>query len=56
MLSALGNALALSWRHADSQAVCEQAIAIANAIEDDRPALRAMSVLGVDLCYLGRGG
>ena len=54
VLSALGNALMLSWRHADSKAVCEEAIAIAELIEDDRPAIRAMSVLGIDLCYLGQ--
>jgi tetratricopeptide (TPR) repeat protein len=54
VLSALGNALTLSWRHEDSKAVCEEAIAIAEVIEDDRPALRAMSVLGIDLCYLGQ--
>ena len=54
VLSALGNALMLSWRHAESKAVCEEAIAIADLIEDDRPAIRAMSVLGIDLCYLGR--
>jgi DNA-binding CsgD family transcriptional regulator len=54
VLAALANALMLSWRHDDSRVVCEEAIAVAEAIGDDRPALRAMSVLGIDLCYLGR--
>lgn len=53
VLSALANALMLSWRHADSRAACEEALEVADAIDDDRPALRALSVLAIDLCYLG---
>jgi DNA-binding CsgD family transcriptional regulator/tetratricopeptide (TPR) repeat protein len=54
VLTSLGNALMLSWRHADSLPVCEEALATAAAIGDPRPALRAHNILGIDLCYLGR--
>jgi DNA-binding CsgD family transcriptional regulator/tetratricopeptide (TPR) repeat protein len=54
VLAAIGTALAIAWRHADSRAFCEEALAVADAIGDDRPALRALDALGVDLCYLGR--
>jgi DNA-binding NarL/FixJ family response regulator len=54
VLAALGNALMLSWRHAESRAACEQALVMSEVIDDVRPALRASSVLAVDLCYLGR--
>lgn len=53
-LTTLGNALQLSWRHADSRLVCEEALSTAAAAGDDGPALRARGCLGVDLCYLGR--
>jgi DNA-binding CsgD family transcriptional regulator len=55
VLSALGNALSLSWRPLESRAVCEQALAVAAAIGDDLPALRALAILGLDLQLLGRG-
>jgi ATP/maltotriose-dependent transcriptional regulator MalT len=54
VLTSLGNALMLSWRHAESKPVCEEALAVAEAIGDPRPALRAQSILGIDLCHLGR--
>ncbi|GIJ55532.1 LuxR family transcriptional regulator [Virgisporangium aurantiacum] len=54
VLTTLGNALQLSWRHADSRLVCEEALSAAAAAHDDGPALRARGCLGVDLCYLGR--
>jgi ATP/maltotriose-dependent transcriptional regulator MalT len=53
VLAALGHGRMLLLRHADSRAVCEEAIAVAHAARDDRPAIRALSVLGVDLCNLG---
>ncbi|MFG1626711.1 AAA family ATPase [Kribbella sp. NPDC049227] len=55
VLSALGNALSLSLRPVESRAACEQALAVAAAIGDDLPALRALAVLGLDLQLLGRG-
>ena len=54
VLTTLGNALMLSWRHGESEPVCEQALAMAEAIGDPRSALRAQGILGIDLCYLGR--
>ena len=39
---ALGHALMLSGRFAESRAACEEALAVADAIGDDRPALRAL--------------
>ena len=54
VLTTLGNALMLSWRHAESRAVCAEALAVAERIGDARPALRARGILGIDLCYLGR--
>jgi DNA-binding CsgD family transcriptional regulator/tetratricopeptide (TPR) repeat protein len=52
VLAALGNALLLSARFAESRAVCEQAIAVAAA--GDLPApLRALDVRAAALCDLG---
>jgi DNA-binding NarL/FixJ family response regulator len=54
VLAALGNALMLGWRHAESREVCEQALALARQVGARRAEFRAMAVLGVDLAYLGR--
>ncbi len=54
VLAALGNALLLSARYAESRDVCEQALQLAAGIGDRRPAFRAADVLAGDLCYLGR--
>ena len=54
VLAGLGHALMLSWQFAESRAACEEALAVAVAIGDDRPALRALDVLGLDLHHLGR--
>jgi tetratricopeptide (TPR) repeat protein len=53
VLAALGHGLMLLLRHAESRAVCEEAIAVAQAAGDDRPAIRARTVLGIDRCHLG---
>jgi tetratricopeptide (TPR) repeat protein len=55
VLAALGWALMLSWRHEESRAICEQALALARAVGARRAEARALIVLGVDLAYLGRG-
>ena len=55
VLAALGNSLLLSWQIVESRGACEQALAVADAIGDDRPALRALAVLGLDLHLLGFG-
>jgi tetratricopeptide (TPR) repeat protein len=54
-LAMLGNALMLSWRHDESRALCEQALALARVVGDRRAEVRALGVLGVDLAYLGHG-
>jgi DNA-binding CsgD family transcriptional regulator/tetratricopeptide (TPR) repeat protein len=54
VLAALGNALMLGWRHAESREVCEQALELARQVGARRAEFRAMAVLGVDLAYLGR--
>jgi DNA-binding CsgD family transcriptional regulator/tetratricopeptide (TPR) repeat protein len=54
VLAALGGALNSFWRHDESRAACEEALAVANAIGDDRSALLALTVLGFDLYFLGR--
>jgi DNA-binding CsgD family transcriptional regulator/tetratricopeptide (TPR) repeat protein len=54
VLAALGHGLMLLLRHAESRVVCEQAVAVARAAADDRPAIRARTVLGIDLCHLGQ--
>jgi DNA-binding SARP family transcriptional activator/pimeloyl-ACP methyl ester carboxylesterase/class 3 adenylate cyclase/tetratricopeptide (TPR) repeat protein len=55
VLAALGHALMLSWRHEESRAICEPALALARAVGARRAEFRAMAVLGVDLAYLGHG-
>jgi DNA-binding NarL/FixJ family response regulator/tetratricopeptide (TPR) repeat protein len=55
-LAALGTGLQLAWRHRESLAVCEQALALARATGARAAELRALTVLGSDLAYLGRGG
>jgi DNA-binding CsgD family transcriptional regulator len=54
VLAGLGHGLMLSSRFDESRAACEEALAVAHAVGDDRPALRALDVLGVDLFHLGR--
>jgi DNA-binding CsgD family transcriptional regulator/tetratricopeptide (TPR) repeat protein len=53
VLAALGHALMLGWRHAESREVCEQALELARQVGARRSAFRALAVLGVDLAYLG---
>jgi DNA-binding CsgD family transcriptional regulator/tetratricopeptide (TPR) repeat protein len=55
VLAALGHALMLSWRHEESRAFCEQALALAREVGAPRAEFRALAVLGVDLAYLGHG-
>ena len=55
MLAALGSVLMLTWRHDESRAVCEQAVALARAVGPRAAEVRALGTLGVDLAYLGHG-
>ena len=46
----------LAWRYRESLPICEQALALARAGRRARqPSVRALTVLGGDLAYLGRG-
>ena len=45
----------LAWRHEESLAICEQALALARAVGAREAEVRALTVLGSDLAYLGRG-
>ena len=53
VLAAYGHALMLAWRLDESRAACGEALAVAAAIGDERPALRARAVLGMSLYLLG---
>ena len=54
-LAALAGGLMLAWRYDESLPICEQALALARAVGAREAELRALTVLGIDLAYLGRG-
>ena len=54
-LAAFGTGLHMAWRHRESLAVCEQALALARGTGAREAELRALTELGSDLAYLGRG-
>jgi DNA-binding CsgD family transcriptional regulator/tetratricopeptide (TPR) repeat protein len=54
-LAAVAHGLHLLWRHEESLALCEEALALARTVGAREPELRALSTLGSDLAYLGRG-
>jgi DNA-binding CsgD family transcriptional regulator/tetratricopeptide (TPR) repeat protein len=54
-LAALAHGLMLAWRHDESVKVCEQALALALTVGAHSAHVRALTVLGTDLAYLGRG-
>ena len=59
-LAAFGTGLQMAWRYRESLAVCEQALALAQSTGERATGaraaeLRALTVLGSDLAYLGRG-
>ena len=45
----------VAWRHAESLPVAEQALALARLVGAAEAEVRALTVLGADLAYLGRG-
>jgi DNA-binding CsgD family transcriptional regulator len=53
-LAALGTGLSLAWRYEESLAICEQALAMAQAVGAPVAELRALVTLGADLAYVGR--
>jgi DNA-binding NarL/FixJ family response regulator len=54
-LAALANGLMLAWRYEESLPVSEQALELARAVGDEPAEIRALTVRGVDLAYLGHG-
>jgi DNA-binding CsgD family transcriptional regulator/tetratricopeptide (TPR) repeat protein len=54
-LGSLAGGLAVAWRHGESLPICEQALALARGIGADEAVVRALTVLGSDLAYLGSG-
>jgi DNA-binding CsgD family transcriptional regulator/tetratricopeptide (TPR) repeat protein len=54
-LASLAGALMVAWRHTESLPISEQALALARDIDAGEAVVRALTVLGVDLAYLGRG-
>jgi DNA-binding CsgD family transcriptional regulator/tetratricopeptide (TPR) repeat protein len=53
VLGAYGRGLMLACRYDEAKAACEQALAVAAAIGDEWPTLRARAALGHTLCLLG---
>jgi DNA-binding CsgD family transcriptional regulator len=53
-LGSLAAGLMLAWRHAESSPIAEQALALARGVGAREAEVRALTVLGVDLAYLGR--
>ena len=55
VLAALGHALTLTWRHDESLAICQEAVELAHAVGAQAAEVRALTLLGTDLAYIGRG-
>jgi DNA-binding CsgD family transcriptional regulator/tetratricopeptide (TPR) repeat protein len=53
-LASLAGALMVSWRHAESLSIGEQALALARGVGAREAEVRALTVLGGDFAYLGR--
>jgi DNA-binding CsgD family transcriptional regulator/tetratricopeptide (TPR) repeat protein len=54
-LGSLAGALHVAWRHAESLPICEQALALARDVGAREAEVRALTVRGSDLAYLGSG-
>ena len=54
-LGSLAGGLMVAWRYAESLAIAEQALALARDVGAGEAEVRALTVLGSDLAYLGRG-
>jgi DNA-binding CsgD family transcriptional regulator/tetratricopeptide (TPR) repeat protein len=54
-LGTLAGVLGVAWRYAESLPICEQALALARDVGAPEAEVRALTVLGTDLAYLGRG-
>jgi DNA-binding CsgD family transcriptional regulator/tetratricopeptide (TPR) repeat protein len=54
-LGSLAGVLSVAWRQAESMLIGEQALALAREVGAGEAEVRALTVLGTDLAYLGRG-
>ncbi|MEU4287165.1 AAA family ATPase [Kribbella sp. NPDC026596] len=54
VLASLAGGLMVAWRHTESAALAEQALALARAASAGEAMVRALTVRGADLVYLGR--
>ena len=54
-LGSLAGALGVAWRRAESLPICEQALALARVVGAREAEVRALTVRGSGLAYLGRG-
>ena len=55
VLGSLAGGLMVSWRHADSLPIGERALGLARGVGAGEAEVRALTVVGSDLAYLGRG-
>ena len=53
-LASLAGGLMMAWRHAESLRVAEEALSLARSVGAGEADVRALTVLGIDLAYLGR--
>ena len=53
-LASLAGGLMLAWRHQESLAASEEALALARATAASEAEVRALTVRGIDLAYMGR--
>ena len=53
-LGSLAGGRMMAWRHAESLELGQRALALARRLAAGEPEVRALTVLGVDLAYLGR--
>jgi DNA-binding CsgD family transcriptional regulator/tetratricopeptide (TPR) repeat protein len=55
VLGSLAGGMMMAWRHEESLALAERAFALARRLDAGEAEVRALTVIGFDLCYLGRG-
>jgi DNA-binding CsgD family transcriptional regulator/tetratricopeptide (TPR) repeat protein len=54
-LASLSGGLMVAWRHAESVPICERALVLAREVGAREAEVRALTVLGANSAYLGRG-
>ena len=53
-LGSLAGGLMVSWRYSESLPIAEEALALARRVNAGKGVVRALTVIGMDWCYLGR--